>query len=73
MNGRSGIEVKRIQPPVPDYSGEGDFHYAHPDDISSGNIAEKSGLKAEHVVDASTRKRDDFCPSDNDCNESAKH
>ena len=62
LNGWSGIEVERIQPPVPDYSSEGDFHYAHPDDISSGNIAEKFGLKAEHVVDASTRKRDDFCP-----------
>lgn len=44
--------VGRIQPPVPGYSCEGDFHYAHPDAISSGEITEKVGLKTEHVVDA---------------------
>ena len=54
--------VGRIQPPVPEYSCEGDFHSAHPDDISSGEITEKFGLKTEHVVDASTGKRDEFCP-----------
>ena len=54
--------VGRIQPPVPDYSCEGDFHYSHPDAISSGEITEKFGLKTEHVVDASTRKRDELCP-----------
>ena len=53
--------VGRIQPPVPDYSCEGDFHYAHPDAISSGEITEKFGLKTEHLIDASTRKRE-FCP-----------
>ena len=58
--------VGRIQPPVPGYSCEGDFHYAHPDAISSGEITEKFGLKTEHVVDAyhaSTRKRE-FCPQE---------
>ena len=43
-----------------------DFHYAHPDAISSGEITEKVGLKTEHVVDAhhaSTRKRE-FCPQE---------
>lgn len=39
------------------------FHYAHPDAISSGEITEKFGLKTEHVVDASTRKRE-FCPQE---------
>lgn len=62
LNGWSGMLVGRIQPPVPDYSCEGDFHYAHPGDISSGEITEKFGLKTEHVVDPSTRKRDEFCP-----------
>lgn len=58
--------VGRIQPPVPGYSCEGDFHYAHPDAISSGEITEKVGLKTKHVVDAhhaSTRKRE-FCPQE---------
>ena len=53
--------VGRIQPPVPDYSCEEDIHFAHPDAISSEEITEKFGLKTEHVVDASTRKRE-FCP-----------
>ena len=62
LNGWSGMVVERVQPPVPDYSCEGDFHYVHPDAISSGEITEKFGLKTEHVVDTSTRKRDEFCP-----------
>lgn len=33
--------VGRIQPPVPAYSREGDFHYAHPDAISSGKLTEE--------------------------------
>ena len=63
MNGWSGIVVGRIQPPVPYYSCEGDFHYAHPDAISSGEITEKFGLKTEHVVDASARKQDELVSS----------
>lgn len=66
LNEWSGMVVGRIQPPVPGYSCEGDFHYAHPDAISSGEITEKVGLKTEHVVDAhhaSTRKRE-FCPQE---------
>lgn len=61
-NGWSGVQVSRIQPPVPEYSSEEAFHYALPEDISSGNITEKFGLKKEHVMNASSRKRDDFCP-----------
>ena len=59
------MEDGRIQPPVPDYSCEGDLHYAHPEAISSGKITEKFSLKTEDVVDASTRKRDEFCPRKN--------
>ena len=55
------MAVGRIQLQVPDYSCEGAFHYAHPDAISSGEITEKFGLKTERVVDASARKRDEFC------------
>ena len=61
-NGWSGIPVARVQPLVPDYSYEEEFHYALPDDISSGEITEKFGLTKEHVMDAWKRKRDDFCP-----------
>ena len=46
--------VGRIQPPVQDY--------AHPEAISSGKITDKFGLKTEDVVDASTRKQNEFCP-----------
>ncbi len=38
------------------------LHQEISEDISSGNITEKFGLKKEHVMNASTRKRDDFCP-----------
>ena len=65
LNGWIGMVVGSIQPPVLDYSCEGDFHYVHPDTISLGEITEKLGLKKEHVVDASTRKRDDFCRGKN--------
>ncbi len=37
-NGWSGVQVFRIQPPVPEYSSEEAFHYALPEDTSSGNI-----------------------------------
>ena len=51
----------RIQPPIPDYSCEGDFHYAYPDVISSGEITGTFSLEAVYVVDTSTGKRDEFC------------
>lgn len=40
-DGWSGMVVGRIQPPVPAYSREGDFHYAHPDAISSRKLTEE--------------------------------
>lgn len=61
-NGWSGMPVARIQPPVPDYSQEMEFHYASPDDISSGEITEKFGLKKQDVANACMRDRDDYCP-----------
>ena len=42
-NGWRGMEVGRIQAPVPDNSCEEAFHYAHPD-ISSGNLVSKESV-----------------------------
>lgn len=60
-SGWSGMPVARIQPPVPDYSCKGEFHYASPDDIPLGEITEKFGLKKQDVANARMRDRDDFC------------
>lgn len=62
-NGFRGVPVTRVQPPVPDYSFTGgEFHYAFPQQISSGELTAKFDLNKDELRNAATRKIDEFCP-----------
>ena len=61
VNGWRSKLLKRVPPPVPDYSSVDGFHYCKLEQIYNGDVTEKFGVKKDVVRDARRRTRDDFC------------
>ena len=62
VNGWRSKHLKRVPPPVPDYSRVDGFHYCKLEQIYNGDVTEKFGIKKDMVCDPRRRERDDFCP-----------
>ena len=60
-DGWRGVPLKRLPPPVPDYS-RNSFHYCTLNQVVEGDITVKYGLEKDRIRDACMRARDDFCP-----------
>ena len=62
VNGWRSKPLKRVPPPVPDYSSVDGFHYCNLEQIYNGDVTEKFCVRKDVVCDARRRTRDDFCP-----------
>ena len=56
-DGWHGTPLKRVPPPVPDYSRKDSFHYASNDAILSGKLEEAHGMKNENVRTPAREKK----------------